>query len=121
MVAICSLAGVVARPAIRVVYGQAFLPSTTPLYWLLPGIVLLGANAVLIHYFLAVGMPALVVAMQGVAVVLNIGLELVLLSTLGLAGAGLASSVAYGAMFAATLAYASVWRRRQHPTAVVLP
>jgi O-antigen/teichoic acid export membrane protein len=120
MVVICGLAALVARPAVRLVYGDAFLPSTTPLYWLLPGIILLGANAVLIHYFLAVGMPALVVAMQGAAVVLNIGLELVLLGPLGLAGAGLASSVAYGAMFVATLSYASVWRHRQHPLAVVV-
>lgn len=120
MVGICGLVGVVARPAVRIVYGQEFLPSTTPLYWLLPGIVLLGANAVLIHYFLAVGMPAAVVVMQAVAVVLNICLELVLLGPLGLAGAGLASTIAYGAMFAATLTYASVWRRRQHPAAVAL-
>lgn len=120
MVGICSLAGVVARPAVRIVYGEPFLPSTTPLYWLLPGIVLLGANAVLIHYFLAVGMPAAVVVMQAIAVVLNIGLELVLLGPLGLAGAGLASTIAYGAMFTATLVYASAWRRRQHPAAVAL-
>jgi stage V sporulation protein B len=121
MVVVCGVAGVVARPAIRIVYGEPFLPSTTPLYWLLPGIVMLGANAVLIHYFLAVGMPALVVVMQGAAVVLNIGLELVLIGSLGLAGAGLASSVAYGGMFVATLFYASVWRRRQHPLAVAVP
>lgn len=118
MVGICGLVGLVARPAVRIVYGEAFLPSTTPLYWLLPGIALLGANAVLIHYFLAVGMPGAVVAMQGAAVVLNIALELVLLGPLGLAGAGLASTVAYGAMFAATLSYASVWRRRQLAVAV---
>ena len=119
MVAICGVAALVARPAVRIVYGEAFLPSTTPLYWLLPGIVLLGANAVLIHYFLAVGMPTLVVVMQGLAVALNIGLELVLLGPLGLAGAGLASTIAYGAMFGATLTYATVWRRRQ-PVAVAL-
>lgn len=120
MVGICGLVGLVARPAVRIVYGEAFLPSTTPLYWLLPGIVLLGANAILIHYFLAVGMPAAVVVMQAVAVALNIGLALVLLGPLGLAGAGLASTVAYGAMFVATLSYASVWRRRMHPAAVAL-
>lgn len=120
MVAICGAAALVARPAVRLVYGAAYLPSTTPLYWLLPGIVLLGANAVLIHYFLAVGMPSLVVGMQGAAVALNIALELVLLDHLGLAGAGLASTIAYGAMFGATLAYASVWRRRQELIPAVL-
>ena len=121
MVVICGLAALVARPAVRIVYGEEFLPTTTPLYWLLPGIVLLGTNAVLMYYFLGVGMPTLVVVGQGLAVALNIGLALLLLGPLGLAGAGLASTVAYGAMFAATLAYASVWRRRQTPVAVALP
>jgi O-antigen/teichoic acid export membrane protein len=121
MVAICGLAALVARPAVRIVYGENFLPSTTPLYWLLPGIVVLGTNAVLMYYFLGVGMPTMVVVMQGLAVMLNIGLELMLLGPLGLAGAGLASSVAYGAMFVATLSFASVWRRRQHRLAVVVP
>lgn len=119
MVAICGIVAVVARPAIRIAYGEAFLPSTTPLYWLLPGIVMLGANTVLIHYFLAVGMPTRVVVTQAVAVALNIGLELALLGPLGLAGAGLASTIAYGAMFAATLTYASVWHKRQSATPVV--
>ena len=113
MLGICGLVALVARPAIRLLYGDAFLPSVTPLYWLLPGIVLLGINAVLIHHFLAVGMPSTIVVAQAAAVALNIGLELVLLGPMGLAGAGLASTVAYGAMLAATLAYASVWRRRQ--------
>ena len=112
MVAICGLVAIVADPAIRLLYGEAFLPSRTPLYWLLPGIVLLGANAVLIHYFLAVGMPRVVVVAQALAVALNIGLEVVLLDRLGLAGAGVASTIAYAALFAATLAYASRWRRR---------
>jgi O-antigen/teichoic acid export membrane protein len=112
LVAVCALVAVVANPAIRLLYGADFVASRTPLYWLLPGIVLLGTNAVLIHYFLAVGMPPLIVAAQAAAVALNIGLELVLLRWMGLAGAGLASSVAYGAMFAFTLTYASRWRRR---------
>lgn len=121
MVVVCGLAALAARPAVRIIYGDEFLPSVTPLYWLLPGIVMLGTNAVLMYYFLGVGMPTLVVVGQGVAVVLNIGLELLLLDPLGLAGAGLASTIAYGAMFAATLGYASVWRRNQQPVKVALP
>ena len=112
MVGVCGLVALVAQPAIRLLYGEEYLPSATPLYWLLPGIVLLGMNAVLIHYFLAVGMPPVVVVAQAVAVALNIGLEIVLLDHLGLAGAGLASTIAYAAMFASTLAYAAVRRRR---------
>lgn len=120
MVGICAGVAALARPAVRLLYGAPFLPSTTPLYWLLPGIVLLGANAVLIHYFLGVGMPPIIVVAQGSAVALNIGLELVLLGPLGLAGAGLASTVAYGAMFAATLTHATARRRRLVVTPAML-
>ena len=112
MILVCGLVAVVARTVIGLLYGDAFLPSVTPLYWLLPGIVLLGVNAVLIHHFLAIGMPSTIVVAQAAAVVLNLVLEWFLLGPMGLAGAGLASTVAYGAMLAASLSYASVWRRR---------
>ena len=112
MLLVCGAVALLAEVGVRVLYGEAFLPSTTPLYWLLPGIVLLGANTVLIHYFLAIGMPRTIVIAQALAVVLNLGLAAVLLGPLGLAGAGLASSIAYGAMFGATLSYAVISRRR---------
>jgi O-antigen/teichoic acid export membrane protein len=109
---ICMLVAAVAAPAIRMIYGEAFLPSTTPLYWLLPGIGLLGLNGVLMHYLLAVGLPPRVVAYQAMAVALNIALELVLLDRLGLAGAGIASTIAYAVTFCVSFAAATGYRRR---------
>ena len=112
MLVVCGLAAIMARPAIGIIYGNEFLPSVTPLYWLLPGVVLLGVNTVFVHYFLAVGMPPAIVVAQAVAVVVDVVLALLLLRPHGLAGAGMAASIAYGALFAMTLAYASRWRRR---------
>lgn len=112
MLVVCGLAAIMARPAIGIIYGNEFLPSVTPLYWLLPGVVLLGVNTVFVHYFLAVGMPPAIVVAQAVAVVVDVVLALLLLRPHGLAGAGMAASIAYGALFAMTLAYVSRWRRR---------
>lgn len=111
MTGLCGLAAIVASPAIGYMFGSEYLGATTALYWLLPGVVLLGINAVLVSYFYAIGIPAAVVAIQALAVACNLGLALVLLKPLGLAGAGLSSAVAYGGLCAATAGYALFARR----------
>lgn len=108
---VCVLAAAAARPGIGLLFGPAYLPSTTPLYWLLPGVLLLGLNTVLVQHFLAVGMPKGVLVGQALAVGFNLGLAFVLLRPLGLAGAGLASSIAYSGALAVTAGYAVRWGR----------
>jgi O-antigen/teichoic acid export membrane protein len=120
MVALCGVVALVAEPAVRFLYGEDFSASTAPLYWLLPGIALLGINAVLVHYFLAVGVPSSILVTQALAVALNIGLGIILLGPMGLSGAALASTIAYGFMFASTLAYA-LMRSRRRERAVIAP
>lgn len=92
------LAGVLARPVVGLLYGEAFLPAVEPFLWLLPGIVLLGVNTILMNYFAAEGMPAVAVWSPAVASVINVGLNLWLLPLVGIVGAAIASSVAYGLM-----------------------
>lgn len=106
------LAGLLAKPAIRLIFGSEYGDAISVLYWLLPGVVLLAAHTVLIHHFLAIGTPPLVVGFQVIAVVLNLGLALLLLRPLGLAGAGVASTAAYGAVLAMTATYALRCRSR---------
>jgi O-antigen/teichoic acid export membrane protein len=113
MVVLCGVVALVAEPAVRLLYGEDFSASTAPLYWLLPGIALLGINAVLVHYFLAVGVPSSILVAQALAVALNIGFGIILLGPMGLSGAALASTIAYGFMFASTLAYALMCSRRR--------
>jgi O-antigen/teichoic acid export membrane protein len=117
---VCGVVALVAEPAVRLLYGEDFSASTAPLYWLLPGIALLGINAVLVHYFLAVGVPSSILVAQALAVALNIGLASALLGPMGLSGAALASTVAYGFMSGTTLVCA-LMRSRRRVRAVIAP
>jgi O-antigen/teichoic acid export membrane protein len=98
-------AGVLAGPAVRLLYGEAFLPAVPAFLWLLPGIVALGVNTILMNYFASEGMPAVVVWSPALASLVNIGLNLWLLPTLGIVGASLASTVAYGMMLCISMVY----------------
>lgn len=92
------MAGVLARPVVRLLYGEAFVPSVQPFVWLLPGIVLLGVNTIFMNFFAAEGMPAVAIWSPGVASLVNIGLNLWLMPRVGIVGAAIASSAAYGLM-----------------------
>lgn len=105
MLGLCALCWLVAPLAVRVLYGSQYLPSVTAIRWTLPGLVLFGANIVLSYYFLSGRMPLLVILGQAVAVVINIGVDLAILRDMGISGAGLASSLAYGFMLVVSVLY----------------
>lgn len=92
----------VAEDAIRLVYGSDFVDGAPALRWLLPGLVLLGANTVLMNYLAAMGMPlvALVSPLAGLAT--NVALNLVLIPAHGIVGAAAASTISYVFMTAIT-------------------
>ncbi len=102
MAGVVGLTAVVAEPAVRLVFGVEYGEATAALYWLLPGIALFGVHTVAAHHLLAVGAARGVITAQSVGVVLNLGLAFLLLQPLGLAGAGLASTISYGVVLAMT-------------------
>lgn len=106
MAGVCLAVAVIAPLGVRVIYGDAFLPSLPAVYWLLPGYFFLGMNAVLLNYFLAVRMPTRVLLFQAAAVTLNVVLDVVLLRSHGIAAASVASSLAYGFLFVTMGTYA---------------
>ncbi|RKY59611.1 MAG: hypothetical protein DRP94_03110 [Candidatus Latescibacterota bacterium] len=87
--------GVVGRPLIGFVFSDAFLPSYGPMLVLLPGVVLLGASKVLTNEITGRGYPHYNSINAGVALVLTVILDLLLIPRYGISGAALASSVAY--------------------------
>jgi O-antigen/teichoic acid export membrane protein len=95
----------VAGPLIRMAYGSAFAPSTPAVAWLLPGIGFYAINTVLMNLFASCGMPPIVVYSPLVALVVNVGLNLWLIPTVGFVGASMSSSVAYGLMLAMSVLY----------------
>lgn len=97
---------VIASPlVIPLVFGAAFSGSVGPLIALMPGVAALGlirpSTAVLVR----LNRPLVVSTLTVLALVLNVGLNLVLIPQWGAVGAGLASTVAYAALALAFLVW----------------
>jgi O-antigen/teichoic acid export membrane protein len=100
-------AAILARPAIRLVFGVAFLPSLPSFLWLLPGIFLFSINTCYMNFFASIGMPMITVYSPGLALLVNFLLNLVLIPSWGIVGASLSTMAASGVMLAASLIYIS--------------
>lgn len=105
MVVFSAAAAVLARPIVGLLYGEQFFPAVPAFLWLLPGVVLLGINGVLMNYFAAEGMPPVAVWAPAAASLVNVACNFWLLPTVGIVGASISSTIAYGLMLAASLAY----------------
>lgn len=86
---------VVAAPLVPLVFGSAFHPSVTPLFWLLPGIVVFSAANVLASYFAGIGKPRLNLYVAWAGLVVTIVFDLLLIPAFGIAGAAMASTLSY--------------------------
>jgi O-antigen/teichoic acid export membrane protein len=73
-------------------YGDAF----APLQWMLPGLLLAGFGSVLNTKLAGRGYPPVTLVVPAVALVLNVGLNVVLIPSMGLKGAAVSTSIAYG-------------------------
>jgi O-antigen/teichoic acid export membrane protein len=99
---VLSLAGCVALAlggnfVIRLVYSSSFHGAYTPLLWLLPGTVFFGVATVIAHDIAGRGHPGYNSLAAGLGLVLTIPLDLVFINRWGASGAGIASSISYGA------------------------
>lgn len=103
LTAVCVFFALFARPLIRIVFGAQYLPAAPMLRLLLPGIVCVGATAVLGQYLGALGQPRAFVALWAGAVALALGLGALLIPDHGGQGAAIALSVTYGAVLAGVL------------------
>ena len=109
---------VIARPAIRFIYGSAFDGAFLPMLLLLPGVVLLGGGKVLANDVAGRGFPHYNAIVSGTCLILTVLLDLLLIPDHGAAGAAVASTVAYVAVFGLAAAFWVKVRRRsaQPPT-----
>lgn len=111
MSAFAATAALLAGPVVTLLYGKAFLPAAPAFVALLPGIVAMSVNTILMNYFASMAMPSVVVWSPLVAVLLNIGLNLWLIPQLGIVGASVSSSIAYGSMLLSSIVYIRLSRR----------
>lgn len=93
------------RPFIRIVYGAAFIPSYATYLWLIPASFGLSFGSLFNTYLWSKGFPLVSVFLPLAALILNIGLNLLLIPQMGIAGAALASSIAYSLWFCLILLY----------------
>lgn len=98
---------------IRLVFSSRFSASYAPMVALLPGVVLLGGGKVLTNDIAGRGHPEYNSLTSGVVALMTIGLTLWLIPRYGLMGAAIASSIAYGTAFLASLV---IYRRVSRKT-----
>ena len=84
-----------AGPIVDLLFSSAFAPVTAPLRWLLPGIFALSIARVVLSEVIAREKPHYPSLASGVAVVLNVVLNLILVPQMGISGAALAASISY--------------------------
>ncbi len=104
----------VGKPLIEFIYSPAFASAFGPLLALLPGVVLLGAAKVLTNEIAGRGYPHYNSITAGVALVLTVTFDLLLIPRWGVLGAAIASSIAYSVIFFLSIGfYRAVSRRAE--------
>lgn len=102
-----------ASPAIEIAFGDEFAAAAGPTRILALSVIPLALVTVLMQLQAARGLPWIVVWIWAAAVVLNIGLNIALIPSLGIEGAAWASLISYGA--AAAAHGTAAWRRKAPP------
>jgi O-antigen/teichoic acid export membrane protein len=104
MTVLTAAAGIAVAPVVRLLYGPGFEGAILATWCLLPGVWALGLNGVLMNHFGGRGMPPVTAMAPLLGLVLNVGMNLVVVPRFGIAGAAVTSSAAYGLMLAVSLA-----------------
>lgn len=101
------------RQVIQVIYSDLFLAAYQPLLALLPGVILLGGGKVLTNEIAGRGYVHYNSVNAGLALVLTVIFDLLLIPRWGVLGASWASTIAYSAIFlTAVIFYRSVSRNQ---------
>jgi len=84
-----------ARPAVRLLFGAAFLPASSAFILLAPGMLFLSIHSVTVQFLNSIGYPRIVVIIWGLCSFLNIAVNLWAIPRFGISGASVVSSVCY--------------------------
>ena len=94
-----------AGPAIRILFGKAFIPAVPAFIWLMPGIMALSVNVIFMNFFASTGMPWITVYSPAAAAILNLALNLKLIPYMGIKGASVSSTICYTLMLLASSSF----------------
>jgi len=103
---------VLGKSLIRLIYSMNFVGAYLPMLVLLPGVVLLGGAKVLTNEIAGWGYPQYNSFNSGVALILTVILDLILIPRFGILGAALASSICYTVIFFASVGFYVIASRR---------
>jgi O-antigen/teichoic acid export membrane protein len=103
--AACLVIYALAEVIVNLLYSSAYAASVAPLRWLLPGIFALSVGKVLVAELLARKKPRYTVWASGIAALVNIAANLLLVPRLGISGAAISSSISYALLSAIIVFY----------------
>ncbi|MGA9977915.1 MAG: flippase [Candidatus Sulfotelmatobacter sp.] len=92
---ILTIAALLARPTVHLLFGAAFLPAAMAFVFLMPGMLFLGVNSVAVQFLNSIGYPKSVVIIWGSCSVFNICVNLWAIPQYGIVGASIVSSISY--------------------------
>jgi O-antigen/teichoic acid export membrane protein len=96
--------GAVSPWLVEGLFGNDFRASVVPLVWLLPGTVALAGSKILSSYIFSRGRPLINSGITVAALAVTLVADIALIPPFGVSGAAAASSIAYAAHFALSLA-----------------
>ncbi len=100
------------RFLIQFVYSSAFVDAYVPMLVLLPGVVFLGGAKVLTNEISGRGYPHYNSISAGLALILTVALDFILVPQYGAVGAAFVSSIAYTAVFFLTIVFSKSLQRQ---------
>lgn len=92
------VSGLIARYAIEIAFGTAYLPALVPFVFLLPGVFCLAVESVAVQCLASVGFPLSVVVAWAVICILKISINFWAIPYLGMKGASISSTICYAMM-----------------------
>jgi len=107
---------ILGKSIISITYSPVFLAAYIPLVALIPGVVLLGGAKVLTSNIAGRGSPQYNSITSGLALIITVILDIVLIPRYGVLGAALASSIAYTVSFFASVGFYRVVSGRKKET-----
>jgi O-antigen/teichoic acid export membrane protein len=105
-----TLAGIVAKPVVQLVFGTPFSPAVGAFVLLLPGVLFLGTQTVIVQFLNSMGFPLSVVIAWFFCCLLNVGMNLWAIPRYGIRGASVVSSICY--TLVSFLVLAIIWGGR---------
>ena len=112
MLLVCGLAGLLARPVIRLLFGDAYEPAVGITIALLPGVFFLSVTSVVSQFLTALGIPRSQLMAWLIAWVLQIALSVLLTGTYGVLGLAWIQSACAGLVCAWLLVSAARYSPR---------